>query len=87
MGEGYQDTGSQGLGKVEDGLGEGDRKQTTKGAGKGPDTWSWGVWRAKRETRGAIGDPRYQRWEYLGNLGKPGLSEGLGGGQEQVWGQ
>lgn len=55
MGEGYQDTG------WEAGLGEGDRKQTTKGAGKGPDTWSWGVGRAKRETRGAIGDPRCQR--------------------------
>lgn len=75
-----QDTGSQGLGRWRMGW-VGGRKQTTRGAGNRPDTWSW-EGGAKRETRGAL-ESRCQRWGYSGNQGKPGLTEG----GEQVWGQ
>lgn len=63
-----QDTGSQGLGELEDGLGEGSRRQTTKGAGNRPDTWSWGV-------EGQKGKPEEQlgvQVSEVGILGEPG---------------
>lgn len=58
MGETHLHTGywEPGAGEVEDGLGEGGSKQTTRGAGSRPDTWSW-EGGAKRGTRGAMGSP------------------------------
>lgn len=64
--------GARGLGEVEDGLGEGGQKADHQGfREQRPDIWSWGVGVGpKRETRGAIGDPRIRDGGDLGNQGK-----------------
>lgn len=57
---------------MEDGLGEGGRKQTTKGSGNKDQilgVWGWGG-RAKKGSQRSNWGSRCQRWEDSGNQGK-----------------
>lgn len=75
-----QDTGSQGAGGGGGWAGGGGQKADHQGfREQRPDTWSWGVGVGpKRETRGAIGDPRVRDGGTRGTRGKAGLSAGWG---------
>lgn len=82
MGQGYLHTGSWepgGWGRWSRAGGGGQKADHQGFREQRPDTWSWGVGVGpKRETGGAIGDPRVRDGGTRGTRGKAGLSEGWG---------